>query len=417
MSPTSKVRPGPLPVLWWNNTVIAAGSPEPARTILAQDGDSVLAFCAFVEGLAPKAIRLFYYSPDLEHLTTTCPKGSRQTVRKALSPRFSALADPTTAWAAHKVRTTAAGTTTLLYIEPAARLARVRAALEDRGIVLEAAFPLLALLEESPPASQLDKPVIAFLHADEAAAVYWRTPEGDRHALFFDGPTARERAIRELVTAFSIFRAAPIFTIVDLASAPIDLETIAKKPAKVFSAGEFLAHARVLQAGEVSNFLPPERLFNSDRICHAAALILFFAAAATTGTYLTALHAAQANLALQHTEAATLESENARLRANKVRLDATEAVLNEAAVATPVKLRFLETLNRARPAQISIRSVVLNESTWTIAGTAHEGVGLEKGPYQSFLSNFSKSDGWSIGPDSQTAVLKDPDFTLNGTIP
>jgi hypothetical protein len=408
---------GPLPILWWNNTVIAAGSPEPARTTLAQDGDSVLAFCAFVEGLAPKAIRLFYYSADLEHLTTTCPKGSRQTIRKALSPRFSALADPTTAWAAHKVRTHAAGTTTLLYIEPAARLARVRAALEGRGIVLEAVFPLLALLEESPPASQLDKPVIALLHADDAAAVYWRTAEGDRHALFFDGATARERAIRELVTAFSIFRTAPNFTVVDAASAPIDRETIGQKPSKVFSAAEFLAHAGALQASEVSNFLPPERFFTSDRICHAAALVLFFAAAAIIGTYLTALHAAQANLALQRAEAAALESQNARLRTNKARLDATRAVMDEAAVASPVKLRLLETLNRARPAQISIRSVVLNESTWTVAGTAHEGVGLEKGPYQSFLANFSKGEGWTIGPDSRAAALKEPDFTLNGTIP
>jgi len=416
MSKISEAVPDPLPILWWNNTVIAAGSPEPATMTLAQDGDSVLAFCAFVEGLSSKRVHLFYYSPDLEHLTTTCPKGSRQTIRKALSPRFSALADPTTAWAAHRVRTNAAGTTTLLYIEPAARLARVRAALDDRGIVLEAVFPLLALLEEVPPASQLDKPVIAFLHADEAAAVYWRTPEGDRHALFFDGPTARERAVRELVTAFSIFRAAPIFTVVSAGSAPIDLEAIPQKPAKIFSAGEFLAHAGALQAREVSNFLPPESLFTSDRLCHAAALVLFFTATAAIGTYIAALHTAEANLAFQRTEAATLESDAARLRANKARLNATEAVLDEAVVATPVKLRFIEALNRARPAQISIRSVVLNEATWTIAGTAHEGVGLEKGPYQSFFANFSKSDGWTISPGSE-AVLRNADFTLNGTIP
>ena len=408
---------GPLPILWWNNTVIAADSPEPARTTLAQDGDSVLAFCSFVEGLGPKAIRLFYYSPDLEHLTTTCPKGNRQTIRKALSPRFSALTDPTTAWAAHKVRTNAAGTTTLLYIEPAARIARVRAALDDRGIVLEAVFPLLSLLEEAPPANQLDKPVIAFLQADEAAAVYWRTPEGDRHALFFDGPTARERAIRELVTAFSIFRAAPIFAVVNAASTPIDPETISQKPAKIFSAGEFLAHAGALQAGDVSNFLPPERLFTSDRICHAAALVLLVTGATMIGTYLTALHAAQANLTLQRSEAAALEGQNARLRANKARIDAIEAVLSETTVASPVKLRFLETLNRSRPAQISIRTVILNDSTWSVAATAHEGVGQEKGPYQSFLANFTKGDGWTINPESRIATLKDADFTLNGTIP
>jgi hypothetical protein len=417
MSGISEAVPDPLPVLWWNGAVIAAGPDGPATAALAQDGDSVLAFCAFIEGLGTKRIRLFYHSPDLEHLTTTCPKGGRQTIRKALSPRFSALADPTTAWAAHRVRTNAAGTTTLLYIEPSARLARVRAALDDRKILLEAVFPILALLEEVPPGNLLDKPVIAFLHADEAAAVYWRTPEGDRHALFFDGPTAHERSTRELVTAFSIFRAAPVFTVVNAGSAPVDLEAIPQKPAKILSAGEFLTHAGALQSAEVSNFLPPESPFTSDRLCHAAALLLFLAAAALTGTYFQALRTGEANMALQRSEAETLESETAQLRKNKAQLDAANAVLDEAAVASPVKLRFLEALNRARPAQISIRSVVLNESAWTVTGIAQEGADLERGPYQSFLANFSRTEGWTLGQGGGASTLKNGEFTLNGTIP
>src|SRR4051812_35728546 len=106
----------PLSVLCWNNTVVAGTAPETARALLPPDGDSVLAFCAFIEGLKPppKVIRIFYHAANLEHLPTTCPKGTRQTIQKALSPRFSALADPTTAWAAHRVRTNSAGTTTLL---------------------------------------------------------------------------------------------------------------------------------------------------------------------------------------------------------------------------------------------------------------------------------------------------------------
>ncbi|HWA09522.1 MAG TPA: hypothetical protein VG838_08745 [Opitutaceae bacterium] len=408
-----------VPVMWWNNTVVADATPEPVRTLLPQDGDSVLGFCAFVEALTPtpKSIKVFYHSPNLEHLPTTCPKGSRQTIQKALSPRFSALADPTTAWAAHRIRTNAAGTTTLLYIEEEPRLARVRAALDDRGIVLEGVFPLLVLLEATAPASRLDKPIIALLHTDEAAAVYWRTAEGDRHAVFFDGPTTRERAIRELVTGFSVFKTAPIFTVINAGSAPVDLGSISQKPGKTFSSGEFLSYARLLGPREVCNFLPPQSLFTADHVCYAVALILFVIAATGAGTYVAAVRAARANLSLQRAEENQLTAENARLRENKARIQAVNAVLNEIVIARPVKRRILEALNRSRPTQISIRAVALNESTWTVTGFAHEGVGVEKGPYQAFLSNFGKSDGWTVGPDSKSAVIKEPDFTLNGTIP
>jgi hypothetical protein len=411
--------PASIPVLWWNNTVIAGATPELARTLLPQDGDSVLGFCAFVEALTPtpKAIKVFYHSPNLEHLPTTCPKGSRQTIQKALSPRFSALADPMAAWAVHRIRTNAAGTTTLLYIEEEPRLGRVRAALDDRGIVLEAAFPLLVLLEATSPASRLDKPIIALLHTDEAAAVYWRTAEGDRHAAFFDGPTTRERAIRELVTGFSVFKSAPVFTVVNAGSAPVDLGAISQKPGKTFSADEFLSNARALGSREVCNFLPPQSLFTAYHLCFAVALILFFIAATAAGTYLVAVRAAQANLALQRAEERQLAADNTRLRENKAHIDAVNAVLSEIVIAHPVKRKFLEALNRSRPTQISIRAVTLNESTWSVTGFAHEGIGVEKGPYQAFLSNFGKNDGWTVGPDSKSAVIKEPDFTLNGTIP
>jgi hypothetical protein len=408
-----------IPILWWNNTVIAGTGPDPVRTLLSSDGDSVLGFCAFVEALnpVPKAIRMFYHSPNLEHLPTTCPKGTRQTIQKALSPRFSALADPTAAWAAHRIRTNSAGTTTLLYIEEEPRLARVRAALDDRGILLEAVFPLLVLLEATPPGNRLDKPVIALLHTDEAAAVYWRTAEGDRHAAFFDGPTTRERAGREMVTGFSVFKMPPAFVLVNAGTAPMDLTSTPAKPGKTYTAAEFLSHARQLGPREVCNFLPPHSLFTSDHLCYAVALILFFAAATAAGTYLAAVRAAQANLALQRAEEKQLAEENGRLRENKTHIEAVNAVINEVVIARPVKRTFLEALNRARPMQISIRAVTLNESTWSVTGFAHEGLGAEKGPYQAFLSNFSKSDAWSIGPDSKAALLKQPDFTLNGTIP
>ena len=407
--------PVALPVLWWNGTVIAG----PSRTLLPAEGDTVLSFCAFIEGLspAPKAIRLFYHSPTLEHLATTCPKGNRRTIQKALGHRFPALTDPTTTWAAHRVRTSASGTTTILYIEEEPVLSRLRSALDDLGIELEAAFPVLALLEAAPTANRIDRPTIALLHTDEAAAVYWRTAEGDRHAAFFDGATTRERAIRELVTGLSVFKAPPSFVVVNLGSSPIDLGSVAPKEAKTLSAEEFLSNAQALGVREVCSFLPPPNLFTADRVCHVAALVLFLAAATLTATYLASIRAAQANLTLLGSEERELQEENARLRANKAHIEEVEAVLRDVSIAPRVKVPFLEALGRARPMQISIRSVTLNEATWTLTGTAHEGVGVEKGPFKAFLANFRKNEGWTLGPDSETPALRAPDFTLNGSIP
>jgi hypothetical protein len=386
---------------------------------LPAEGDVVLSFCGFVEGLSPvpKAIRLFYHSPALEHVATTCPKGSRQTVQKALSPRFAALADPATVWAAHRVRTNTAGTTTLLYIEEEPRLARLKAILGERGIELEAAFPLLALLEAVPSARQLDQPMIALLHTDEAAAVYWRTAEGDRHAAFFDGTTTRERAGRELVNGFSVFKVQPDFTVVALGSAAVDLWPGAPKPVKVLSAEEFLAHAPDLGVREISNFLPPQTLFTGDHACHAAALVLLCIAATAAGTYFLSIRDAQNNRVLQQAEEQELKAENSHFRDNKAHIEAVNAVLKEVLVAKPVKRRFLEALNKARPPQISIRAVTLNETTWTVTGYAHEAVGLDKGPYQAFLAALKKNEGWTVNAEGSPAVIKEPEFTLGGTIP
>ena len=412
----------PLPVLWWNNTVVVAQGPKPVSTVLSPDGDAVLGLCAFLEALtpAPATVRLFYFSQTLEYSPTTCPKGSRKTIQRALGARFPSLENPLTAWAAHKVRSHAAGSTTLLYIEQDGRLAKLRAALNGRGIEIEAAFPLLVLAEATPPLNEQGKPGIALLHTDEAAAVYWITRDGDRHALFIDGPTARERAIEELENGFSAFgdKAVPVFAVVNAGGGrPIDLAGIRQKPEKTLSAHDLLSRAGALTGRDIGNFLPSKPRFTWDHLCHAAAFLLFAFGLGFAGAYVAAVRAAQADIALQRSAEQALTDENARLRGNKAHLDQVNAILGEVTVARPVKLRFLESLNRARPAQISIRSVTLNEAAWTVAGFAHEGVNVEKGPYQAFLASFQKSGEWTIGPDSQATGIHQADFTLSGTIP
>lgn len=408
-----------VPILYWNQTVIAGVGDAPARALLPHEGDSVAAFCDFVAGLEPsvKAVRLLYHASGLEPVPAPCPRGSRKMIQKVLSSRFTAIADPLTAWAAHRVRSNAAGTTTLLYIEEEPRLSRLRSGLDERGITLEAAFPLLTVFEAGPLISPLHKPVIGLLHTDEAAAVFWRTSEGDRHAAFFDGQTTRDRAIRELVTGFSIFKTPPLFVVVNAGSAPIDLASLSQRPGLTLTVAEFLKQASSLSPEEPCNFLPPPRLFSVDRICRAAALVLFAAGFAVAATYALGVREVRANLALQQSKVRQLETSNARLRDNRQRIEAADAVLGEIAIARPVKRRFLETLGHARPISINVRAVTLNKATWSVTGIAHNAVGADKGSYQAFVENFGHNAGWSLGSGNKGAAPLGTEFVLNGTFP
>ena len=387
-------------------------------------GDAVAGFCGFVRGLkpVPKAIRIVYHSAALEHFATPCPKGSRRTIQRALCHRTTALNDPAAAWAAHPIRTGASGSTTLLYVEPQPRLVRLRAALAEDGVVLDAVFPILVLVEEAVPPEEREKPRIVLLSSDEAAAVYWISPAGDRHAVFFDGATAPERIRTELIESFASFKTTPEFSIVNAGASPFDLSRIAdenlkQKPGKVLSAADLLDMAGSLGNREVTNFLPPGSPVTFDHLCHVAALGLFFAGALMAATYFSAIRSVRANLTEQQAEERALGEDIARLRANQAKIESAQAILTEARIAPPVKLRFLEALNRARPMQISIQSATVGESTWTVSGHVHEGVGLEKGPFQTFLAALQKGEGWTVGSDHPAPTAKDPDFTLSGTIP
>ncbi len=414
--------PSACPVLWWNNTVLARIGGKTIATVLPTDGD-LGAFCSFVRGLdpRPRAIRLFYHSAAVEHFATPCPKGSRRTVQRALSHRTPALSDPATPWAAHVIGDSGNGTT-LLYVEPQGRLSRARTALAGDGIHLEAAIPLLVLIEETTSPDDRQKPRLVLLTSKDAAAVYWITPAGDRHAAFFDGATARARIGRELIEGFSIFKSAPVFTVVNFDSAPPDLnrlveESLPQSPSQIRAAGDLLDGAESLRIRDVCNYLPPGSPVTFDHLCQLAALGFFFASALLGTSYLSAIRSARANLTAQHAEEQQLETEIGRLRGNQAVVRSAQVVLDEAAVASPVKLRFLETLNRARPIQISIQSATLAESSWTVVGRVHEGAGLDKGPFQAFLAALQKDGGWTIGSDYRPPNQQEPDFALTGTFP
>jgi hypothetical protein len=416
--------PSPCPILWWNDTVLARVSGQNVATTLPSDSNDVAAICSFIRGLStvPKAVKIFYHSPAIEHFVTPCPKGSRRTIQRALCHRTPALDDLATTWAAHPVRAGASGTTTLLYIESQSRLPRLRAALAERGIILEGVFPVLGLVEEMALSEEREKPRLVLLISDDAAAVYWITPVGDRHAAFFDGISARERIIRELIEGFSIFKASPVFTVINVGTKPFDLtqishEDFVPKPSRILSAAELLDGAGTLGTRETYNFLPPGSPVNFDHLCYLTAIVFLFAGSLLASAYLSAIRSSKANLSAQQAEERALEDNIERLRANQTRVKSAQEILAEAKVALPVKLRLLEALNHARSAQISIQTANLGESTWTVTGRVQEGPTPERGPLQAFIAALQKGDGWTVGADRTTPIGADSDFTLSGTIP
>jgi hypothetical protein len=415
------------PVLWWDNTIVAAASiTHPMSTVLPSDGDSIYAFCGFLEGLSPtpKAIRLIYTASTLETVTTPCPKtGDRNLMQKVLGPKFEAIKNPGTAWAAHKPRTTGSGAATVLYIEQQPRLQRLRSVLQDRGIELEAAFPLTSLIDLAPEAV-VAKPLIALLHSDEGAAVAWTTPEGDRHTAFFRGENAGERTMQELATGFAAFagKAEPVFIAVNASSQPMDEAVLPRKPNKYYNVAEFIALNGRLTPRDLLNLLPPPPSLTIDTAIFAVVLVVAGIALFQGFGYLSALHTARTSRRAQESQEAQLAKDNERFGANKAQFDRQQAVLDECQIAPQVKTKFIEAVGRARPQQITIRSMTLNEQSWSIAGTLHQGAAAKPSPLDAFISQLGQNASWTINAGDKPAVPKQTpgsdqrpvEFTITG---
>lgn len=411
-------------IVWWNQTAIAAGGESPASVRLAADEEGLLALCDFIAELPerPKAVRLFCHSSSVEHLSTACPRGTRKVIGTALSHRIPALQEEGVMWAAHDVRPGPDGTATLIYVEPNDRLRRLQQMLAERGIHLEAAFPLLCLVEECALAADRAQPRIAVVAAGAESAVFWVTPAGERHATFFDGATASERTKRELVDGFAIFKKQPRFTVISANPDDSKLaDTIAAEaphePDRIAPLSELVASARSLSPKILGNYLPPGPPFTLNHLCYAAAVGFIFAGVLCLSSYrntVRALHAAQQ---AQQEDLSHVQFRINRLRENKTHIDDMNAVLREAILAPPTKLLFLEALNRARPPQITIRSLNLGENSWVVTAVIHDGANLDKGPAPSFVASLRKDGSWTISTDHVLPTLNGQEFTISGTFP
>ena len=410
----------PLPVLLWDNLMVAPSGQGPPRLGLLEACDSVSACCAFLEALTPtpRAIRLFYQGPSLESVPTPCPRhASRRILRQVLGSKFPALAVPTTPWAAHPPLPAGAGAVTLLYVAQTAFLVQLQAALAGRQIRLEGVYPVFALVETEAVFQPPGTPAMAVLLAAPGAGLFWLTPGGDRHVAFFTGPTAGERLAQAIATGLSIFegRSRPPLLVLNALPAPPDPALLPPPPLQQRSLGDFLAASSTRPLPALANLLPaPSRLFPTV-LAHAAAGLLFLATLWLGQHYLAARQQARLNLAEQQRQLTTLAAEVAHLEANQAKIEQGEAFLAELSGGPRQKGKFLSALGRLRPHQLTLSALTLNETTWSLRGVLHEGVNEEHGSYAAFHQAFFKDAEWTPGPDSRSPRPGAAEFTLSGS--
>jgi hypothetical protein len=365
----------------------------------------------------PSAIRILYGSPTLNQRVTTCTKGSREDVRQGLVENFGALSRPETAWATHKIHLRAGGTEagTIVYMEESDTLAILRSMLEEIGVRLEGVFPILTALEALPAIGNRPVPVVALLRAGFGAIVFWATAAGYRNVRVFQSEVSEADLNAELTDAFAAIEEKErlSFLVLDVTGAPLPLDGFGVSP-KEIKIDDLLKTAETLEARGLSNLLPPSRKVRPDLILYALGALLFIGGLIGWGSYETQLHRNESDIAAQKQEAARIASENDRFLANMRRIEKAEAVLDEASVAPPKKLKFLHALNSARPVAISIRSVTMTERKWVVSGYIHEGFQDPTGPFRTFLKNLAEGNDWELSAETKATVQKTQDFTITG---
>jgi hypothetical protein len=409
-----------VPIFLWNNHVAAPGTSFRPLVMGDQGGDVVTAFRDYVEQIEPKpaAIRILYGSPTLNQKATSCTKGSREDVRLGLTETFAALSRPETKWATHKINLRAGGAeaTTIVYTDESETLDILRSLLSEIGVKLEGAFPILTALEALPAIGNRSIPVVALLRSKFGALVYLSTDTGFRNVRVFQAEYTEAELNAELEDGFATIenKGKLLFLVLNASIEAMTLESHGVEPTDL-KVDELLQAVSNLELRGLTNLLPPSRKVRPEFIIYGVSLVLLLGGLLAWNSYEQQIRRSDRDIAARTAEVARIETDNGRLLANKQRIEKAEAVLNEASVAPAVKMRFLHALNAARPVAISIRSATLTDHTWSVSGFIHEGLGEEKGPYQTFLKNLGESKEWDLAPDSQVTVQKTQDFTINGT--
>lgn len=404
-------------ILWWDAEIRLRGpnGAVSAHTIGEREDpiEEILNLTARLEKLA--AIRIIYHPSSLDVHPVPCPPASRTRLRAVFASDYPALNLPQAVWSAEPPRRSLdeGGYTTILYLDNRSRLRRLVEAFTQRGISVEGVWPLLTLVESTPPCNEGE--FLTAVAIGRHSLVACASPAGSRYFRLQSQGEVEQKAASDINAALSLFDGAtlpPGLLLIEQETTAGSLRDSVRELALTeITVADFLGGACRLRSGSFSDFLPRTPFFARRavmaRFAAAAGLVFMLGAA-----WLVHNSREGAELARRHRTASLAEqAQLQRLvethRALKARIDGIDRELRLIETAPAAHAQLLLALAHATPPTISLESVSITGPEFTIKGRILDGFGTTHSPLTAFIQALNAPDTpWRLDDPPPPGLLQ-----------
>jgi hypothetical protein len=407
----------PAVILWWDTEIrLRAPDGTVSTRTLAEREDQIESILELVgESERITAARIIYHPASLDVHAIACPPVNRARLKAVLAAEYPALNLPHAVWSAEPPRRSldGSGHTTVLYLDNRSRLRRLVEGLGKRGITVEGVWPLLSLVESTPPCNEGE--FLAVIAIGSRSLVACASPTGSRYFRLQTANEFEEKASSDINAALSLFDGTalpPGLLLIELEAPAGRLRGTVKDLALTeITITEFLAMASRLKRGSFSDFLPQTPFFARPsvlaRIAAAAGFVLMLGSAWHVYDSREANELARRRMTAYQAEHAELERLVETHRTAKVRIDEVERELSLVEFGPPLHGKLLLALARATPSIISLESVSITGSNFVIKGHVIEGAASIPPPLTILIQALTASDSrWRVEDPGSPGLLQ-----------
>jgi hypothetical protein len=404
-------------ILWWDAEIrLRAPNGTVLTRTVGEREDQIEAILELVDRSERiTASRIIYHPASLDVHAVACPPVSRARLRAVLAAEYPALNLPHAVWSAEPPRRSldGSGHTTVLYLDNRSRLRRLVEGLGKRGITVDGVWPLLSLVENTPPCNEGE--FLAVIAIGGRSLVACASPTGSRYFRLQTANEFEEKAASDVNAALSLFDGAalpPGLLLIEQETSAARLrETVKELALTEITITEFLATANRLKRGSFSDFLPQTPFFARPavlaRIAAVAGFLLMLGSAWHVYDSGEANELAHRQMTAYRAEHAELERLVETHRAAKARIDGLARELSLVEFGPPLQGRLLLALARATPPTISLESVSITGSDFVIKGRILEGAASIPPPLTVFIQTLAASNPpWSLMDPGSPGLLR-----------
>jgi hypothetical protein len=332
-----------------------------------------------------------------------------------LAAKSAAINNPRIAWAVQPFFATTGLTNTILYHETTPRLFSFRQALKDRGIACDLITPL-PCLARGLTGFDPNNPAICVFHTLERTLILHGNKSGVLELTSVPSDLARVEEAIAGITALYDPATPPFFS-----SCAIDQSLFTNRNSRFahtpISLSDLFQAFTNHKSDDRQNFVAPPRGLHLDLPCYAVAACFSLVFLCSAGFYLASYISLSRSNEFARASEDRLTKDIATSRANKKRYEDATAILDELKHPAPTRAKFLDALGTCRQTYarpVTVRSINIQDATWTISGVLHEGVGSEKSSLHSLMQHFLENNPWSCDANQLPATFPSQDFTISG---